>query len=710
MRHLKRTFLFTFLFLLTFLLVGCSKVDYQPLRNQIEIASKSLVNYTVTDQEGSSLYFDGTAYISKNISEKATKLLAEAKEALDKKASQDRVNELLEQLISLNRQINDNFFFGEKAKQYEFNLKGLEEAIKDINTYLGNYKVASNAGEVAKGTQFIKRSEYDHIKQQLKDIRQKITQTDPATPVDEKIINEVKKIRAKLSYGTLELTGQIIPDNFNLGDINDLLNRNGSKRLNLQGKTIKFYTHVIDEDDPNDPGFKSDVVSKDKYKEFIANIERDFNCKIVFEVRKGDYFEFANTLKLELDKNPDEASIIRVPELAALMDNIKAESIVPIDSLLNTLAKNSATEDYLFSDWQRERCNIFGKTFGIQRYDGLTYPDLMVFNRGLLKKLGFTNEEMPDYLWEKGEWNLTALNKYIKSFGNKNQDESIKAFGLTPKFLGINALTANGISLIDREQDTISQQLKINKKEVAGPLDAYKKIYDENSSNVEWYIKENKEAADAYNNDTRMLANHMRDTFNEGKLGMTMVQCWQVEMNSLDEYGIVPIPQIDKQENKKYISTIEAGDILAVTRGKNHHEVSLVLMLINKFFKDNTLNYLKSKQTELGVVGDLTNPLVFNELSIKHFVNKKIKYKNEEDKIRSEKVVAFMHGYKTKENNDVATLAPSHLAQIGADEIYSLALQKAFKYKSAFTPKIEEVISQIEKNYQELLNIVLRFN
>lgn len=719
MIKVKKIFLALVFVFFAFLLIACKGADTSKISAKIAEARNLVKNTIPTTKEKNEIsVLDSNKYASKASYDEFNKYLNDLENKIKEKSiKQDKVDELLKELENKYLDfVSNKIFYGSFSKNYANTKEGLLEAIKDLKDMLLNLNVVNNDIEASAGATYIlKKDKEAAIKELKEEVEDKNTPSLTEAQIEDLIskVDEIlKNVKNKFKIGQKGSSLDTIEDKFE-GNIEKLLNGNDSERLNLHGKEVTFYTHVINEESPFEAGYKSDVLKTEEYKNFLKSLETKYNFKFKFDTPKGDYFEIAKNLATELAATND-AKIIRVAEKSALLEHIKLGNLAPLDSLLNKLGSK-----YLFNSWQRERGKVFGKTFGIQRFEGVTYPDMMVFNRKILTDAGIKPEEMPDKLWANGSWDLAKFAEYLRKIKGQN---GITPAGLSPTFFGVQSVLANGLNLIDQSKNKLEDQLNLDSGSVTSVLSAYKELVDEG---LLAYKGDDDLANTNFNIDKLMNVNHMRDTFNAGKLGFTMVQNWSMPFDKISDYGIVPIPQVDKQDNKKYITPIEAGDVLTVSKGSNHQQVSLILMLINKYVKEKTEEFYKEKANEYGITGDLKDEKVFNKLLIEIWISKKLSFVDGPDKEAQKelarRICAFMHGYKTEkyyneegkddnEHNGLSNVIPSELDQVGATNLYALAIQKAFKNKdSSFLTKIQAEKPNIIKNYEEILDQVRRF-
>ena len=706
MKILKKVLLVMFFFTAVFTIAGCSK-ENKDLADLIIKAQEELKKVTPTTfgpevlEEDNKVYLNQSLYVQ--IENKLKELSEENKKGSYAKNFAEKIKEVNEILEKISEE--NGLAFKGKKRDYPTTKAGLKKALEHLKSSLAKVKGAASAQEVLSTESFVDPK----IKEKAQEVYDELNKA-YATIKDEDIKEALKKIKEQIilitsnsKRGEKVLSGDPIIDKFP-SSIKELVN---NSKLNLGGKTVTFYSHSLGEDDPNEKGFKSDYVTKEEYKAFLDELQNKFNFKLEFKNRPGDYFTFPEELKKELEKDTSSAHIIRVPELSSLNDNIALGNILPIDSMLNKLNEEGLTNSYIMNDWQLRRAQVLGKTFGIQRFDGITYPDVMVFNRTLLQEKGITEDMMPDNLWKKGQWTISKLEEIIDTFNQNNTNPEISAFGLTPKFMGINGVLANGVHLTNQSKTKFDDRLELTKKEVTNITSKYEHLYK--NDKAKYYIQSDN-SAKLLKDGKPMLANHMRDTFAQGKLGITAIQNWQVSGIG-DNYQIVPFPQV-KQDNNKYISPIESGDILATTKGDNHHQVSLIMMLINKFMIEKTKEYYKQKQVEYNIKGDINHYEVLNEVLVEIFVQNKLKYDlsmREELMERQREIITFINAYKNRRYQQVAKIELSELAQMNCDQKYSLALQNALRDNKPIVSTIGTYTGEMSVLYNQISNQILRF-
>lgn len=635
--------------------------------------------------------------------DEAVTMVANARKAMSDK-DKDAIAKYEIDLESLLNKLTGKIFFGIKKEAIEPTLENIDRRIVEIENLFSRISRVSKATDAAKNRRYLLIAKYDELQLSFADIKEKyknyqtrsetianttdeaekaILQTalekDIRTTI-ENALTLIENINFEAKWGGAESSGDSYVVNL--------------ETLNLNGAVIRFFSHVSTEEDAFNPQNTS-ITNREKYAEYLKELERKYNFKLSFEgYPGGDYDKLTENLSTHLRGNPNEAAIVRVAETKVMIDNILARNFYPMQSVIDTFrtAMEKEGKEAFISEWQVEKAKVFGKSFGIQRFDGVTYPEMFLFNRDILKQANITDAEMPDQLWVDGNWTLEAMNNLVVKI--KAQNQNVIPLGLSPYYLGINAVNANGIELVSSDETkTIRERLNLNKGEVTSILAEYTKLYQDGAA---WYYSGDAGASSDVEAGRVMKANHMRDGFAAGKIAMAAMQNWQVYIDDLENYGVVPFPQIGTQDNSKYISPIEAGDALCVTRGKNHNEVATILLLINQYFINERKLEIENERTDLGLPANATKEQVLTEV----FVNDKI-IAPKAYKELSKQVVSFVHGYSEHKNT-----VPSILAQIGADLTYSLALQKACKDNFGFAKYLGEAITKIEKDYKELYDIV----
>lgn len=474
-------------------------------------------------------------------------------------------------------------------------------------------------------------------------------------------------------------------------------------KLDLKGQEVIYYTHVLNEDDPGNEKYDSKSVKKEEFKEYIKDIEKKYNFKLKFESydnnRDKEGIPIVNNFLKATVVPTNKSALIRLNETQIFMDNIKAGSLVPFTKVLKDLG-----DDYVISPWQKEKGTVMGEVFALQKGDAVTYPDLLVFNRTLLKsKLG-DQTVMPDQLWEEGKWTFEAFKKMLEDFQAKvSPGEELTALGLTPYFLGVHAVNANGVGLVDNNQPELEDKLRIDQAEVIKIINQYKELYT--MKVAKYYLTPDegkKEHTDEFMKKSPVNKNHFSDSFKEGKYAFAGIQNWQADgiKNDLNgEFSIVPYPQ-NEVDIKKYKQPIEAGDVLCLTKGENSDEVAKVLLLINRFYKYANSKALAADKEKYGLDAKASDNLVLAH----RFVEEKTKNTTKEDIDRAVKIAAYVHGY---DDNNIA-IAPE-LATIAADNTYAFAIQQDLYGVKDYTTAIGESKPEIVKNFKAIADIVATF-
>lgn len=697
---MKKLLLFLLTTVITLTLVACNgnktdtKVNKVNLRKIIETVELELKGLEVnTDNKKAEEIEEGIELISVEGKEESDKLLTEGKEILQKeKATQEQVDNSTNKLNEFYTNMSTFITRGTYQQQVEFNQQGLLEVIAKLNQLVKPLKIAEKAEDVYVGKKYITnevKQKVDTVLNEVKDVSEKANETqEKYKEAIEKVNNVRSEVNSNIKQGKKPLA---------------------TLDFDLNGATIKFYSHNVREDDPNDKGFKApsglDIEKyKREYLEEIKRLEKKYNFKLEFKqfTNPDDKEGEINRILLA---NPKESMIVRTSETREFTAQFTKRNLFEITDIIDFLEEKEPGK-YLIGPWQREKGKILGKVFGIQRNDAVTYPDLLVFNRDLLQKYGISSDEMPDRLWNKNEWTFEKMSEIVGKINGK-LEENITSLGITPYYIGINALRANGYELI-ADKITSEDDFKLLSPENIDILNKWSELVKNNDKNGSWYSKIRYK--DLSTNYESVNKNHFSDEFGDGNFVFATIQEWQasgiVSKNIVKNFSVVPFPQMNKQDNSKYVSTIEAGDVLSVTKGENANNVAVILMLLNKWIKTQDDKRMEILREEY----ELPEGTTPGEILSYDFVLNKTKNSNLMDKKIAIKIAAFIHGYKLNDENDFTYVAKgSKLPQVGIDGIYARAIQDALYKSSAIFGEIKAKINEMKFKYEEIVEVIKEY-
>lgn len=669
------------------LLIGCGTkaVNYTKLINakgELETKIFNTVEVDNTALDAQTLN-EGSKYILKKDKEAADKLVKSANDFIDnKKGSQKEVDSLQAKIEELSGKAN-LVVEGLKAKVYNVTKQGLQESLDDFEKVLKTYAVSDDAATVVKGVEFIStvdKKAADDLVKEVKALLATLTDTLSEEQAQNITTTLAKIVEMKQQLATNKRVGTKDAVDPTIG-------------LNLGGATVSFLTHVENEDNPYLEGYSSNVIKRQDYINYIKEIEKQYNFKLEFKVI--DNSKVTDEITKHISQSSNKSAIVRLNETKIMIQNIENKNLKPITNVINQ-AKDATGDRYFVSQWQIDRGTILGQTFGLQREDAKTYPDLLMFNRTLLKQLLGNDAKMPDELWEENKWTFTEFEKLVQAVSTKITDPTVKAVGITPYFIGVNGVLANGVELISPDETKpISERINLASGEVANIIKKYETLVKANGkwNNGEASVLQQLNSGEAINK------NQLFDTFKAGKLAIAAFQNWQASLlTDSFEASVVPYPQVlTTQDNSKYVTPIEAGDVLGITRGENSDKVGAVLLLLNKFFKEKGAAKILERTADVGIPADSS----VNDAQTAIFVSEKTKNKKTEDILRARKIAALIHGYQ--EN---AQTEHSVLATIGIDEEYSKAIQESFHKNQGYAQSINSSLAKMQKKFGDLVKII----
>lgn len=689
-------FLLASVFVLT--LAACTKeekkVDKTNLRATVEVVETQIRGLAVnTENKPASEIEEGVELISVEGKQAADDVLNAANEVIkNEKATQEQVDKATSDLIDFTTNFTNFIVRGTKQNIVEFNQDGLKEVIGELKKLVQPLRVAESADKVALGKKFITPETKTRVDNVLNEVKELSEKADGTQEQYQTAIEKVNEMRTTVVNSIRLGSKPIAPTVFN-----------------LNGDTVKFYSHNAREDDPENAAFQAPS-GLDKqtytreYKKFLAELQKEYNFKLEF-VQYTEPENQAQEISQKILGDSKHAMIVRTSQTKEFIDHFTKRNLIEIGEIIDALEAKEPGK-YLIGPWQKEKGKILGKYFGIQRNDSVTYPDLLLFNRELLRKYGIQDIGMPDKLWGRNEWTFEKFAEMINTVNGK-LEEGITSLGITPYYIGINALRANGVELINDNAGENSFNLtdSNNLSIVAKWVDLVKN----NDKNGSWYLKSKyPNLLTAYESVNK---NHFADDFGNGNFVFATVQEWQASgiatKDVVKDYSVVPFPQVGKQDNSKYVSTIEAGDVLSVTRGENANQVAVILMRINKWIKEQDDKRMENLRKDYELPEESTAGKILSY----DFVENKTKNKTEEDKELAIKIAAFIHGYKLDDENDFTKVAiSSKLPIVGIDIQYTDAIQRAlFDSKPVFDSINKELVAMKQK-YQQILEIIKQYD
>lgn len=691
-------FLLASVFILT--LAACkkeeNKVNKINLRATVEVVETQIRGLAVNTENKTAQDIDeGVELITVEGKQIATELLASADKIIkNKKATQKQVDDATAELVEFSSNLLTYIIRGIKQEVVENTQEGLKKVISELKKLVNPLRIAESEANVPLGKKFITQDMKNRVETVLNEVKD-LSENPSATEEQyEEAITKVNQMRTTvvgaIKYGTKPIAPTV---------------------FDLKGDTVKFYSHNVREDDPENAAFDApNGLDKQtyirEYKKFLAELQKEYNFKLEF-VQYTEPDNQAQEISKKIIGDPKHSMIVRTSQTKEFIEHFTKRNLIEIGEIIDALEAKEPGK-YLIGPWQKEKGKILGKYFGIQRNDSVTYPDLLLFNREILRNAGIKDEEMPDRLWEKNQWTFEKFVEMVNKVNGK-LEEGITSVGVTPYYIGINALRANGAELIADNITNIDNDFNLTNATNLSILSKWVDLVKNNDKNGMWYLKS--KYPDLLTDYKSVNKNHFADDFGDGKFAFATVQEWQAsgiaKKDVVKDFSTVPFPQVGTQDNTKYVSTIEAGDVLSVTRGENANQVAVILMRINKWLKEQEEKRMENLRKDY----DLPEGSTIGKILSYDFVENKTKNKTEEEKELATKIAAFIHGYKLDDKNDFTNVAKSSkLPTIGIDIQYTDAIQKAlFQSKPVFDTISEELVA-MKRKYEQMLEIIKQYD
>ena len=307
-------------------------------------------------------------------------------------------------------------------------------------------------------------------------------------------------------------------------------------KINLRGEDFIIISNAPETGDPRKEAYTG--INKEEKIAAIDYVQEKYNCNVVY---KG--YASNATWGTARDNWIIENSIAGTPaghvfeistsSVAILADN---NAILPLDDYI---AKFNMDDKYL------KECRDYGSFLG-QTYtytDRIPFNDNIIFyNYDLLKELGYSDDEMPANLWNKGEWNWTKFKQMVKDLNGKFADsDKVALTGRTYNY-AMQLINANGGVMLSSDLE-----VGINSPESIEAIEYVAELY---------HIGDNDWKDDAPFEDTCDVH------FKNGKSVFQDGQTWYAlngsKLLNVDfDLDIVPFPYNDKNGTVDYEEAME---------------------------------------------------------------------------------------------------------------------------------------------------------
>lgn len=438
--------------------------------------------------------------------------------------------------------------------------------------------------------------------------------------------------------------------------------------LDLKGQTITYFTHVLAEDNPFDPGYVGEYAQE--YREFLTDLQAKYNFTLNF-TSVGNYDERLQTISQFVSGNSGSA-ILRIAELDFLIELLSGRYLADFTDTANLLGST-----YAIDDWQTGAGTIQGRVYGLQNKDANKYVELLVYNKALLEQAGIT--KTPTELWLEGEWTVDKMEEYLDQIAKSSVTAS--PFGITPHHVAMYAPAANGAKFVNADGT-----INLINTQTLNSISKYKQWYDRGYISKLDFSK-------------TILKQDAFNPWTGGNSVFAVAMMWQLSgANTPFEYSIVPFPQEAGKSKTDYYTPLSSGDLLTVTVGNNSDEISSILFLINEFHKE-------KRAEEMATYKALHPDLDDIELLSLYNVEEYLKLSNETDIQQAQQVFAFLQGldeFKATKIND--------LAYLNGETEYVNAVKNYFAQGGSPRNHIEGIIPVIQSKIQRILDVIQEKN
>ncbi|MTL67931.1 extracellular solute-binding protein, partial [Turicibacter sanguinis] len=314
--------------------------------------------------------------------------------------------------------------------------------------------------------------------------------------------------------------------------------------------TLTIGTHHVCGDNPKSPKVGTEgcmSIEEAEYKSAIVDqIEEEYGITFEFyEYQSEDKIEEITGWNLA---GTSEADIVRLnaDEYTSL---VKSGNLADITNYVDKVSK----EVDVFGNDLPYRLGVVGSSnYGVAR-DNMIYPELLVFDVNILEDAGM--EEMPNELWQKGEWTFDTAREYFKKVQQyaDSSSELTYAFGTDSFYIFKAALAANGVKLIENGESNVNSEAVYETMSYLetlrndGVLNIYAVPYAADDTKFKYALTDMKNlfgaAQSAWEKGTPDQEVAEKD---KGGVAFTLLDAWRSDCcirNSDKEYGVVPFPE-----------------------------------------------------------------------------------------------------------------------------------------------------------------------
>ncbi|MGL4337046.1 MAG: extracellular solute-binding protein [Turicibacter sp.] len=225
------------------------------------------------------------------------------------------------------------------------------------------------------------------------------------------------------------------------------------------------------------------------------------------------------------------------------------------------------------------------KNYGIAR-DNMVYPEVLVYDLNILKDAGM--EEMPNELWEKGEWNFETAREYFKKVQQyaDSSSEVTYAFAAEAFYAFKAALGANGVKLIDGGNANANSEAVYDTMDYLetlrndGVFNIYAAPYAAEDSKFKYALTDMKNVSGAAQSgwEKGTPDQEVADK-DKGGVAFSLLDMWRLDcciMNSDKDFGIVPFPE----NSANAFIPVGRGDMLAIPISVSEEKLEVITKAI----------------------------------------------------------------------------------------------------------------------------------
>lgn len=219
----------------------------------------------------------------------------------------------------------------------------------------------------------------------------------------------------------------------------------------------------------------------------------------------------------------------------------------------------------------------------------MIYPELLVYDINILEDTGM--EEMPNELWQKGEWTFDTARDYFKKVQQyaDSSSEVTHAFGSEAFYVFKATLAANGVKLIENNESNANSEAVYETMRYLetlrndGSLNIYSVPYSAEDTKFKYALTEMTNVYGAAQSAWEK-GNPDQDVAetDKGGVAFTLLDAWRSDCcirNSDKEYGVVLFP-----ENSETAFVLAGrGDMFAIPISVSEEKLEIIMKAMALF-------------------------------------------------------------------------------------------------------------------------------